>query len=130
MKIMKPLVSVVIPVYKVEAYIAKTLEAIVNQTYPNIELILVDDGTPDNSIAVAEAYLKGWDKEWSVLRQPNSGLPTARNNGIAAAKGMTIEDIFAERSPYYEKYADLRIECTGLHIEEITEIIADKTSER
>ncbi len=87
MKNMKPLVSVVIPVYKVEAYIAKTLESIVNQTYPNIELILVDDGTPDNSIAVAEAYLKGWNNEWSVLSQPNSGLPTARNNGLAAAKG-------------------------------------------
>jgi len=87
---MKPLVSVVIPVYKVEAYIAKTLESIVNQTYQNLELILVDDGTPDNSIAVAEAYLKGWDKEWRVIHQPNSGLPTARNNGIKEAKGEWV----------------------------------------
>lgn len=87
---MKPLVSIVVPVYKVEAYIAKTLESIVHQTYQNIELILVDDGTPDNSVSVAEAYLKGWDKEWRVVHQSNSGLPTARNNGIREAKGEWV----------------------------------------
>ena len=53
-------------------------------------------------------------------------LSNIRTRGIAAAKGMTIEDIFAERSPYYEKYADIRIDATKLHIEEITEIIAEK----
>ena len=53
-------------------------------------------------------------------------LSNIRTRGIAAAKGMTIEDIFAERSPYYEKYADIRIDATKLHIEEITEIIAKK----
>ena len=49
------LVSVVLPVYKVEGYITKTLESIVNQTYKDVELIMVNDGTPDNSVAVAEA---------------------------------------------------------------------------
>ena len=56
-------------------------------------------------------------------------LSNIRTRGIAAAKGMTIDDIFAERAPYYEKYADLRISCTDLHIEDITEIIADKMNE-
>ncbi|HBI52160.1 MAG TPA: shikimate kinase [Ruminococcaceae bacterium] len=51
-------------------------------------------------------------------------LNNIKTRGIAAAKGMTIEDIFAERSPYYEKYADLRIDCLDRNIEEITEIIA------
>ena len=54
-------------------------------------------------------------------------LTNIKTRGIAAAKGMTIEDIFAERSPYYEKYADLTIDCGKLSIEEITEIIAEHT---
>ncbi len=53
-------------------------------------------------------------------------LNNIRTRGIAAAKGMTVEDIFAERSPYYEKYADIKIECSGLHTEDVTGIIAEK----
>ena len=53
-------------------------------------------------------------------------LSNIRTRGIAAAKGMTIEDIFAERSPYYEKYADIKIDCSGQHIEDVTGIIAEK----
>jgi len=84
------LVSVVVPVYKVEGYITKTLESIVNQTYKDIELILVDDGTPDNSVAEAEAFLAGKEIDWHLIHQPNSGLPTARNNGINEAKGEWV----------------------------------------
>ena len=87
---MNDLVSVVIPVYKVEAYIERTLRSVVAQTFKNIEIILVDDGTPDNSIGVAEALLKGEGVNWRVIHQPNSGLPTARNNGIAASKGEWV----------------------------------------
>ena len=53
-------------------------------------------------------------------------LSNIRTRGIAAAKGMTIEDIFRERSPYYDQYADIRIDCENKHIEDITEMIADK----
>ena len=56
-------------------------------------------------------------------------LSNIKTRGIAAAKGMTVEDIFTERSPYYEKYADIKIECTDKHIEEITEIIADRMND-
>ncbi|MBR5089032.1 MAG: shikimate kinase [Ruminiclostridium sp.] len=56
-------------------------------------------------------------------------LSNIRTRGIAAAKGMTIEDIFAERSPYYEKFADIRIDCDKLHIEEITEIITERMND-
>lgn len=87
---MNDLVSIVVPVYKVEGYITKTLESIVNQTYKNIELVLVDDGTPDNSVAVAEAFLASKDIDWHFIHQPNSGLPTARNNGIKEAKGEWV----------------------------------------
>ena len=85
-----PLISVVVPVYKVENYIVKTLESIVNQTYSNIELIMVDDGTPDSSVSVAESFLSDKTINWRFIHQPNSGLPTARNNGIKAARGEWV----------------------------------------
>ena len=54
-------------------------------------------------------------------------LSNIRTRGIAAAKGMTVEEIFAERRPLYERYADIRIDCLNRHIEEITEMIAAQT---
>lgn len=87
---MKDLVSIVVPVYKVEKYIVDTIESIVNQTYKNIELILVNDGTPDSSIEVASEFLAGKSISWKVIEEENSGLPTARNNGIKAATGKWV----------------------------------------
>ena len=81
---MKDKVSVVMPVYKVEDCITVALESIVKQTYKNIELILVNDGSPDNSIPVAKDFLSKYDLDWKILDQQNMGLPTARNNGIKA----------------------------------------------
>lgn len=85
-----PLVSVVVPVFKVEYVIERTLRSIANQTYKNIELILVDDGTPDKSVEVATNYLDGMNINWRVFHQENQGLPTARNNGIKEAKGEWV----------------------------------------
>lgn len=87
---MSDIVSVVVPVYKVEAYIKNIIESIVNQTYKYIELILVNDGTPDKSIEIAQSYLADKQIDWKIINQPNSGLPTARNNGIKAAKGKWV----------------------------------------
>ncbi|MCR4779685.1 MAG: shikimate kinase [Ruminiclostridium sp.] len=53
-------------------------------------------------------------------------LKNIKTRGIAAAKGMTVGEIFAERSPYYEKYADVTIDCGGMHIEDMTAVIADR----
>lgn len=83
-------VSVIIPVYKVADVILNTLESVVNQTYKDFEMILVDDGTPDDSVAVAEKYLADKNVEWRFIHQPNSGLSMARNNGITEAKGEWI----------------------------------------
>lgn len=83
-------VSIVVPVFKVEDVIENTLKSIINQTYKNLELILVNDGTPDNSIQIAKNYLVDKNIEWRVLNQENSGLPTARNNGIKAATGEWV----------------------------------------
>lgn len=87
---MGTLVSVVVPVYKVEDYIINTLKSIVSQTYKELELILVDDGTPDQSIEIAEEYLKDKTINWQVIHKKNAGLSAARNTGIENAKGEFI----------------------------------------
>ena len=84
-------VSIVIPVYKVEDYILNTLYSIVHQTYRNYEIILVDDGTTDRSIDVAEEFLEKQEGiEWKVIHQKNSGLSAARNKGIENATGEWV----------------------------------------
>lgn len=83
-------VSVVIPVYKVEAYITHTMQSLENQTFRDFEIILVDDGSPDQSIAVAKAALENSDLTYHILTQENSGQGIARNTGVAAAKGEWI----------------------------------------
>ncbi len=84
------LVSVVVPVYKVEDYIINILDSVVSQTYKDLELILVDDGSPDRSIEVAEEYLKDKAIDWCVIHQKNAGPSAARNTGIENAKGEFI----------------------------------------
>lgn len=86
---MTPLISVIIPIYNVEKYLVRCLDSVVNQTYTNLEIILVNDGTPDGSVAIAEAYQEK-DKRIKLLHQENAGLSEARNTGIAAATGDYI----------------------------------------
>ena len=84
-------VSIIIPIYKVEGYILNTLRSIVNQTYKEYEIILVDDGTPDRSIEQAEKYLTQFKEvKWKVIHQENKGLSAARNTGIENATGEWI----------------------------------------
>lgn len=87
---MKELISVVIPIYKIENYIINILEAINNQTYRNIELILVNDGSPDKSIEIAIEYLSDKKIKYSIISQKNCGLSAARNAGIKASRGEWI----------------------------------------
>lgn len=79
-------VSVVIPVYNVEKYVARTLECIINQTYRNLEIIVVDDGTKDNSGIICDEYAKK-DSRITVYHKINRGLSSARNTGIEKATG-------------------------------------------
>lgn len=88
---MIPLISIVVPVYNVEKYIHECLESILNQSYKNIEVIIVNDGTLDNSIAKIEDLLK--DKRTRLISQVNQGLSAARNTGIKAALGEYISFI-------------------------------------
>lgn len=83
---MQPLISVIIPVYKVEAYLCPCVESVLAQTYQNIEIILVDDGSPDNCPRICDEYAAS-DPRIRVIHKENGGLSSARNAGIEAAKG-------------------------------------------
>lgn len=82
-------VSVIVPVYNVEKYLAKCLDSVVGQTYTQLEIICVNDGSPDNSGAILEKYAKK-DSRIKVITQENTGLSGARNTGIKAATGDYI----------------------------------------
>lgn len=82
-------VSVIIPVYKVEKYLRKCLESIVNQTYPNIEVLIVDDGSPDGCGAIGDEYAAKYDFV-QIFHKPNGGLGSARNYGLERATGDWI----------------------------------------
>ncbi len=81
-----PLVSVIIPVYNVEAYLKRCLDSVVNQTYRNLQIILVDDGSPDNCGVICDQYAAK-DKRITVIHQENGGLSVARNADIKLIKG-------------------------------------------
>ena len=83
---MNPLVSVIVPIYKVERYLVRCLDSIVNQTYRNLEIILVEDGSPDNCGAICDDYAR-LDERIRVIHQENRGLSAARNAGLDIMSG-------------------------------------------
>ena len=85
----KPIVSVIVPVYKVEKYVARCIDSILNQTYPNWELILVDDGSPDDSGSICDEYAAK-DNRIRVFHKENGGVSSARNLGIEKSTGNLL----------------------------------------
>ena len=83
------LVSIIIPVYRVEKYLARCLDTVLNQDYQNLEVILVDDGSPDNSPAICDDFAQK-DSRVTVIHKPNGGQSSARNAGLAIAKGEYV----------------------------------------
>lgn len=85
----QPLISVIVPVYKVEEYLERCVSSIRNQTYTNLEIILVDDGSPDRSGEMCDAFAQQ-DSRIRVIHKENGGLSSARNAGMRVAKGEYI----------------------------------------
>lgn len=83
------LLSVIVPVYKAEKYLHRCVDSILAQTWSNLEIILVDDGSPDNSGKMCDEY-SGTDSRIRVIHKPNGGVSSARNAGIDAATGDYI----------------------------------------
>lgn len=83
------MISIIVPVYKVEKYIKQCVDSIINQTYKDIEIILVDDGSPDNCSKICDDYAKA-DSRVKVIHQDNEGIVSARKTGLKNAEGDYI----------------------------------------
>lgn len=96
-------VSIIIPVYNVEDYVGRCLESIINQTYTNIEIIVINDCSTDNSLKVIKMYEEKFDKISIINLEKNTGVSNARNLGIKKATGKYI--MFCDSDDWYEKDA-------------------------
>jgi glycosyltransferase involved in cell wall biosynthesis len=116
MKISMPLVSIIIPVYKVEKYLDECIRSVIGQTYQNLEIILVDDGSPDRCGEICDRYAEE-DSRVKVIHKSNGGLSDARNAGIAAANGTYL--FFLDSDDY------IRLDTIDCLVKEITQSSAD-----
>lgn len=91
----EPLVSILVPVYKVEQYLEECLDSLVNQTLKDIEIVCVNDGSPDDSIKILERY-KEKDPRIVIVSKENGGLPSARNAGLDVARGKYVGFVDAD----------------------------------
>lgn len=116
-------ISVIIPVYNVEKEISKCINSLLNQTFPSFELILVDDGSKDNSLAVCNGYEKK-DNRIKVISQENQGASVARNTGISYADGQYIAFIDSDDyvdEEYLEKLISKQTDFTCCGIRKVDE---------
>lgn len=104
------LVSVIIPVYKVEKYLPMCVDSVLNQTYQNLEVILVDDGSPDDCPAICDEYAKK-DKRIRVIHQKNAGLSMARNAGLDICTGDYITFVDSDDALHVAFVARLLAAC-------------------
>lgn len=112
-----PLISVIVPVYKVEQYLHRCVDSILAQTYPNIEVVLVDDGSPDRCGAICDEYAQT-DRRVQVVHRPNGGLSAARNSGLDVCHGEYIgfvdSDDYISAEMYMQLYHDIIVYKTLL----------------
>ena len=85
----QPLISVIVPIYMVEKYIHRCIDSILQQTYKNLEIILIDDGSPDKCGKICDMYLSV-DSRVKVIHQKNGGVGAARNTGLQHCRGEFI----------------------------------------
>lgn len=97
--VMSKIISVIVPVYKVEKYLERCIDSILNQTYHNLQIILIDDGSPDDCGRICDEYAKR-DARIEVIHKSNGGQAAARNDGLAIAKGDYVG--FVDSDDYIE----------------------------
>jgi glycosyltransferase involved in cell wall biosynthesis len=114
MEKMLPLISVIVPVYKVEPYLRRCIDSIRNQTYTNLEIILVDDGSPDNCGHICDEYAQK-DKRILVIHQENGGLSAARNSGLDRCTGDYIGFVDSDDCIHPEMYERLYQDICTYH---------------
>lgn len=103
-----PFVSIIVPIYNVEPYLRGCLDSLLNQTFKNFEVIMIDDGATDSSGAIADEYAAK-DNRFQVIHQQNKGLSGARNTGLKVAKGSYIS--FLDSDDYFHPdFLNLMIE--------------------
>lgn len=94
-----PIISIILPVYNAEKYLGKCLDSLKVQTFPDIEILCVDDGSQDGSCRICEEYVLA-DKRFKLLPQPNSGPAAARNLGLRNAAGRYL--MFCDADDWYQ----------------------------
>ena len=109
-KDVKPLVSIIIPVFNVEAYIRKSVQSVIDQTYTNLEIILIDDGSTDDSGRICEEIAKNQERI-IVYHQKNQGVSSARNHGIKISTGRWL--MFVDPDDWLEKDAVEKLVIAG-----------------
>ena len=99
------LISIIIPIYNVQSYLKRCLDSVINQTYKNLEIILINDGSTDSSVQIAADYAAK-DSRVKLITQPNGGLSNARNHGLKVATGEYISFIDSDDyvTPDYIEY--------------------------
>ena len=97
---MEDLISVIVPIYNVESYLEQCIKSIINQTYKNIEIILIDDGSTDKSPKICDKY-KQKDSRIIVVHKQNTGVSATRNIGLELSKGKWIA--FVDSDDWIEK---------------------------
>lgn len=126
---MNKLISVIIPVFNVEKYLERCIKSIINQTYKNLEILLINDGSTDKSIEICNRYLE-IDNRIVLLNKENGGLSSARNLGIDKAKGEYISfvdsDDFIHELMYETLVSNLEKNDCDISIIESFDVIEDK----
>lgn len=109
---MTPLISVIVPIYKIDQYLGICIESIINQTYRNLEIILVDDGSPDRCPDICDLYARK-DGRIMVIHKTNGGLVSARKAGLQTAKGEYVGYVDGDDwvgTTFYESMMDRLLE--------------------
>ena len=89
-------ISVIVPVYKVEAYLPRCIRSLLQQSYKHLEILLIDDGSPDRSGDICDSFATK-DSRIRVIDIPNGGVSNARNTGVAAATGTYVQFVDKHR---------------------------------